>query len=126
MANTIKVFLVYAEEDYRFKDLVLGQVKTLKTPVEFVDMPAKQPWVPRWKAACRTRAFECDKAVVLISKKTTQGVGVQWELECIKESQMPVLGVYMEKLDRGSVPKELRDAKMIDWNWAEVSNFIQS
>ena len=78
--RTIRVFLAYAEEDYKFRDLVVGQAKSSHLPVEFADMPAKQPWVPRWKAACRTRAFECDKAIVLISRKTKQGAGVKWEV----------------------------------------------
>ena len=51
--STIRVFLAYAEEDYKFRDLVVGQAKSSHLPVEFADMPAKQPWVPRWRAACR-------------------------------------------------------------------------
>ena len=122
----IRVFLAYAEEDYKFRDLVVGQAKTANLSVEFADMPAKQPWVPRWKAACRTRAFECDKAIVLISRKTKQGAGVKWEMECISETQIPVLGVYTETCDKSAVPDELHDSRVIAWNWPEIAGFIQS
>ena len=88
-------------------------------------MPAKQPWVPRWKAACRTRAFECDAGIVLISKKTKQGAGVKWEMECIRDSGMPMLGVFMEKCDKSAIPDELHEARTIDWNWPDVASFIQ-
>ena len=124
--RTIRVFLAYAEEDYKFRDLVVGQAKSSHLPVEFADMPAKQPWVPRWKAACRTRAFECDKAIVLISRKTKQGAGVKWEVECIRESQIPVLGVCTEKCDPGLVPEELHETRIIEWNWPEIAGFIQA
>ncbi|HEY2012005.1 MAG TPA: hypothetical protein VGH38_00835 [Bryobacteraceae bacterium] len=125
-ARTIRIFLAYAEEDYKFKDILVNQAKAAKLPVEFADMPAKQPWVPRWKAACRSRAFECDAAIVLVSRKTKQGVGVMWEVECICDTQMPVLVVFMEKCDKGAVPDELRDFPAIDYNWPEVGSFIQS
>ena len=122
----IRVFLAYAEEDYKFRDLVVGQAKTAHLPVEFADMPAKQPWVPRWKAACRTRAFECDKAIVLVSRKTKQGAGVKWEVECIRESQIPVLVVYTEKCESSAVPDELYDQRTVEWNWPEIAGFIQA
>jgi len=124
--RTIRIFLAYAEEDYKFRDMVVNQAQSSHLPVEFADMPNKQPWVPRWKAACRTRAFECDKALVLISRKTKQGAGVKWEVACIAESQIPVLGVYTEKCDRSAVPDELRDERVIDWNWPEIAGFISA
>jgi hypothetical protein len=123
--QTIRIFLAYAEEDYKFRDLVVNQAKSAKLNVEFADMPAKQPWVPRWKAACRSRTFECDAAIVLVSKKTRQGAGVKWEMECIRDTQIPVLGILMEKIDSSAVPDELHDARMIEWNWPDVAAFIQ-
>src|SRR5579862_3723786 len=121
-----RIYLVYAEEDYKFRDILVGQAKTAKIAAEFADMPSKQPWVPRWKAACRTRAFECDKAILLISKKTKQAAGVKWEAECVRETQVPVLGIYMEKCDKSAVPDELADSRLIDWNWPDVATFIQA
>jgi len=121
-----RAFLIYAEEDYKFRDLVVNQAKTSHINVEFADMPTKQPWVPRWKTACRTRAFECDGAIVFISKKTKQGVGVKWELECVADTQVPVLGVYVEKGDKSLVPEEIGDSKLIEWNWSEIASFLQS
>ncbi|MBZ5626724.1 MAG: hypothetical protein LAQ69_49805 [Acidobacteriia bacterium] len=122
----VRTFLVYAEEDYRFRDLLVNQAKSLRLPVEFTDMPNKQPWVPKWKTTCRTRAFECDGAIVFISKKTRQGEGVKFELECVGETQMPVLGVYVEKGEKPALPDELRDSRVIEWNWPEIASFLQS
>jgi hypothetical protein len=124
--RTARTFLIYAEEDYRFKDLLISQAQSSKLPVEFSDMPNKQPWVPRWKTACRARAFECDGAIVLISPKTRQGTGVKFELECVNETQIPVLGIYVGKSDQGAVPEELHHSRLIEWNWPEIANFLQS
>ncbi len=122
----IRIFLVYAEEDYKFRDLLLSQAKSAKAAVEFADMPTKQPWVERWKGTCRTRVFECDGAIVLVSRKTKQGTGVKWELECALNAGIPLLGVYGEKCDYSSLPEELRDERLIEWNWAEIAAFIDS
>ncbi|HTS26446.1 MAG TPA: hypothetical protein VMH81_11275 [Bryobacteraceae bacterium] len=124
--RTVRAFLVYAEEDYRFKDLLINQARSAKLAVEFTDMPNKQPWVPRWKTACRSRMFDSDGAIVFISTKTKQGAGVQFELECLDEIRIPVLGVYVDKCERSATPEELQGSQLIDWNWALISGFLQS
>ena len=55
MATCIQIalLLVYAEEDYRYKDLLVVRPEAANLPVESaVDMPNREPWVPRWKIAC--------------------------------------------------------------------------
>jgi hypothetical protein len=127
MANRlIRVFLVYAEEDYKFRDLLLSLAKTAHLAVEFSDMPTKQPWVERWKGSCRTRIYESDGAIILLSKRTKQGAGVKWEVECALNSGIPLLGVFGEKTESSAVPEELRDERIIEWNWAEIQAFIES
>ncbi len=122
----VRVFLVYAEEDYKFRDLVINQARSSHLPVEFADMPTKQPWVERWKGACRTRTFECDGSIILVSKRLKQGSGVKWELECVANAGFPLLGVYVEKCERSAVPDELQDSSVIEWSWPEIAGFIDS
>ena len=126
MPNAIQTFLVYAEEDYRFRDQLIAQAKSSKLAVEFVQMPTKQPWVERWRGLCRTRAVECDGAIVLITRKTTQATGVKWELECVANAGIPILGVFADQCDKDSVPEEVRECQLINWNWPEIASFIQS
>jgi hypothetical protein len=125
-ARTVRTFLVYAEEDYRYKDLLVNQARSAKLPVEFTDMPNKQPWVPRWKTTCRSRVFESDGAIVFISAKTKQGAGVQFELECVDELRIPVLGDYVGKCEKSAAPEGLLDSRLIEWNWPEIAGFLQS
>ena len=127
MATPTRVYLIYAEEDYKFRDQLMTQARSAKLPVEFSDMPTKQPWVERWKMTVRTRAFQSDGAVVLISKKTKQANGLKWELECVANAQIPILGVFTEKLESSAVPDDLSDeARVVDWNAQEILAFIQS
>src|SRR3982750_2051140 len=113
----IRIFVIYAAEDHLFFDRLAEQARTAKLPVTFERMQAKQPWVPLWKGQCRTRMFGSDGAIVIISKKTQQGSGVSWELECAREAGTPTIGVHVDKYDKGTVPEGLGDAKIIDWNW---------
>jgi hypothetical protein len=119
-----RVFLIYAEEDYRFCDLMISQARSSKLAVEFAHMQVKQPWVPRWKGLCRARVRECNGAIVLISKKTHEAAGVKWELECACEGQLPILGIFVNQGDKGPVPEEIRDSPLIEWDWPEIAKFV--
>jgi hypothetical protein len=125
-SRSIRIFLVYAEEDYKFRDLMISQARNSRLGVEFADMPTKQPWVERWKGAVRTRTFECDGSIIFVSRKLKQGPGIKWELECVSNAGFPLLGVYTEKCDRSAIPDELDDSPVIDWNWPEIAGFIES
>ena len=122
----IRIFVIYAAEDHALFDRLAEQARAAKLPVAFERMQAKQPWVPLWKSQCRTRMVNSDGAIVLISKRTHQGSGVPFELQCAKEVQTPIIGVHVDKHERGKVPEDLGDARVIDWNWPEISSFILS
>ena len=49
--RTLRVYLAYAEGDERCRDLLVSEALREKLAVDFLYMPAKQPWVPRWKCA---------------------------------------------------------------------------
>lgn len=121
-----RIFVIYAEEDHLCFDRLSEQARTARVSVEFDRMQVKQPWVPMWKTQCRTRIFACDGAIVFLSKRTQQGIGITWELECARESDAPMLGVHVDKHEKGPVPAELRGARLIEWNWPEIAKFIQS
>jgi hypothetical protein len=120
-----KVFVIYASKDYPFFERLKTQARTANLPVEFDHIQAKQPWLPSWKSGCRNRIYECDAAIVLVSRNTMDG-GIGWELECAVDFAMPVLGVHVDKDHRGSVPKEPPGWVPIDWDLAGIARFIKS
>ena len=121
----IKVFVIHAPEDHQFFDKIKDQAHAAKLAVEFDRMQVKQPWVPGWKGQCRTRIYNCGGAIVMLSKSTNAG-GIGWELECAQAFDLPMLGVHTDKSKGGSVPEELRDSKVVEWNWPDIARFIQS
>jgi len=120
-----RVFVIYVPEDYLFFDRLAEHARSAKLPVEFDRMQVKQAWVPGWKGHCRTRIYRCDGAIVLIGKQTNQG-DAAWELECAQAFDIPMLGVHIDKPNSGSLPEELRDSAVIEWNWPQIARFIQS
>ena len=120
-----RVFVICASKEEAFFLRMIEQARNSKLAVEFDHMQAKQPWVPHWKAQCRTRIYPCEGALVLISKYTGEG-GLAWELECARTFEIPMLGVHVDPRERGVVPKELHDHTVIEWNWPDVARFIQS
>ena len=39
---------------------------------------------------------------------------------------MPIIGVYVNKNDKGEVPPELKGKKVIEWTWPGIAAFIDS
>ena len=123
--RTLRVYLAYAEGDERCRDLLVSEALREKLAVDFLYMPAKQPWVPRWKAACRDRVFQCDGAIIPITKRIHQAEGVRTELEYIGESGVPAIGIYMDRY-QGPVPAHYQHWPVVEWNWPQIASFIRS
>ncbi len=56
MAANDRIFVSFAAEDIRYRDLLIGQAKNEDSPFSFVDMSVKEPWDERWKTNCRARS----------------------------------------------------------------------
>jgi hypothetical protein len=82
MAKDKRVFTAFAVEDKTSRDFLVGQSKHDKTPFDFIDMSAQEPWDSKWKTNCRERISGCDGVVGLISKNTAKADGALWEIAC--------------------------------------------
>jgi hypothetical protein len=119
-----RIFISFAVEDARYRDLLVGQARNEGSPFEFVDMSAKEPWDDKWKTRCRTRIKGCDGAIALLSKNTGSADGARWEMKCCVDEEVPILGVQVHSNDRAPVPPELKGKRVIDWSWDGISKFI--
>ncbi len=126
MAKNNRIFVSFAVEDANYRDLLKGQAKNAKSPFDFVDMSAKEPWDEKWKTNCRTKIKGCDGLIALLSKKTWNADGAKWEMKCAKEEGIPMLGVHIHKDDKGAIPSELAGKKVIEWTWDGIAKFIDS
>jgi hypothetical protein len=121
-----KLFISFAIEDAKYRDLLKGQSKHDNCPFEFIDMSAKEPWDEKWKTNCKARIAGCDGVIALISKKTWSADGAKWEMACAKELEIPMLGVHIHADDKGAIPSELAGCKVIEWTWSGIKKFIDS
>ena len=121
-----RVFISFAIEDRKLRDIFVGQARNKYTPFDFVDMSVKSPWDSAWKTKCRERIRECDGVIALLSKKTWNAEGARWEMKCAIQEGIPIIGVHIHRDEIGAIPPELKGQKVIYWDWEEIGAFINS
>jgi len=126
MAKTHRIFISFAFEDAKYRDMLKGQARNDRSPFEFVDMSVKEPWDSQWKTRCRAKIKGCDGVIALLSKRTWNADGARWELKCAIEEGIPIIGVHIHKDDKGAIPPELKGKKVIEWTWAGIKQFLDS
>lgn len=119
-----RVFIAFAKEDERIRDLIKGQSLHTGTPFEYIDMSVKQAYSSAWKTKVRTRIRGCDGVIALLSKSSLRAAGEKWEIECAVEEKKPLLGLFIYKNDR-SKPAEMGSRPCITWTWDGIADFIR-
>lgn len=62
--------------------------------------------------------------IALISKRIHLASGARWEMKCALEEKLPTIGMQIKWNDKGAKPKELKNKKVIQWTWNNISDFI--
>ena len=119
-----RIFIGFAKEDIRHRDLLVGQAQHSVTPFEFRDMSLNEPFDEKWKTQCREKIRNCHGFVASLSKKTWRADGARWEMKCAAEEGIPSIGIHIHKDDRGAVPPELK-GRVILWRWETIANFVK-
>jgi nucleoside 2-deoxyribosyltransferase len=124
MAKTTKViFVAFAIEDVRQRDLLKGQSLHTDSPFEYVDMSVKEAYETDWKAKVQTRIRRSDGVIALVSKNTLSSSGEKWEIKCALDEGKPLIGMWAYTDDR-TRPAELAGKKIIEWTWDYIAGFI--
>lgn len=122
-----RVFISFAIEDSRLRDLLVGQAKNNNSPFEFVDMSVKKAWSSGWKTKCRTKIKGCDGVLAIITSNSMDADGERWELKCASEEGISRLGIWgNDEHARVQVPPELPKYKMRDWTWANIKTWLDT
>ena len=122
MANPKVIFVAFAIEDEKQRDLLKGQSLHPRAPYEFIDMSVKEAYDSGWKDKVRTRIRRSDGVIVLVSKNSTNSTGHKWEIACAKEEGKKVRGIWAYSNDR----TEIQGVTTYSWSDANISNFIDS
>lgn len=122
MADKKVVFVAFAIEDEKQRDLLKGQSLHPRAPYEFIDMSVKEAYDSGWKDKVRTRIRRSDGVIVLVSKNSTSSSGQKWEIACAKEESKKIRGIWAYSDDR----TEIQGVSTYTWTDANISNFIDS
>ena len=45
-------------------------------------------------------------------------------MKCANEEHIPMIGVHIDKNNKGAIPAELSGKKVIEWTWDGIADFI--
>lgn len=122
MDNKKTIFIAFAIEDEKQRDLLKGQSLNTNSSFEYVDMSVKEPYDTEWKKRVRTRIKRSDGVIALVSKDSLQSIGQMWEIDCTQEEKKKILGLWAYKDDRTNITG--LNTKV--WTWRNIENFINN
>jgi hypothetical protein len=122
MADKKVVFVAFAIEDERIRDMIKGQSLHTNSPFEYVDMSVKEAYDEEWKKKVRTRILRSDGVLAIVSKNSLNSSGQKWEIQYAKEEKKKIRGIWAYKDDRTG----LAGVNTMVWTWDNISNWIDS
>ncbi len=122
MADKKVIFVAFAIEDARIRDMIKGQSLHTDSPFEYVDMSVKEAYDEEWKKKVRTRILRSDGVLVIVSKNSLNSSGQKWEIQCAKEEGKPILGIRAYATDLSTI----LGISTVAWSDANISGFIDS
>lgn len=117
------IFVAFAIEDERQRDFLKGQSLHPRSPFEFIDMSVKEPYASDWKERVRTRIRRSDGVIALISKNTPASTGQLWEVQCAREEDKPIIGIWAYREDR-TRPSAMSWMNIVPWSDESITAFI--
>jgi len=122
MADKKVIFIAFAIEDVKQRDLLTGQSLHTKSPFEYIDMSVKQAYDSEWKERVRTRIKRSDGVIALVSKNSLTSSGQKWEIQCSREEKKKILGIHAYTDDRTN----LEGVNTKVWTWENITSFIDN
>lgn len=122
MADKKYVFVAFAIEDERSRNLLKGQALLTASPFEYIDMSVKEAYESEWQEKVRTRIRRSNGVIALVSKHSLASTGQKWEIECARKEGKPVLGMWVSSDDR----TQIAGLPTVPWDWSALTKFINS
>ena len=122
MTDKKVVFVAFAIEDVRVRDMIKGQSLHTASPFEYVDMSVKEAYDEEWKKKVRTRILRSDGVLVIVSKNSLSSSGQKWEIQCAKDEKKKIRGIWAYKEDR----TDAAGVNTMTWTWDNVAAWINS
>lgn len=116
------IFIAFAIEDERIRDLLKGQSLHTDCPFEYIDMSVKEAYETDWKDKVRTRIRRSDGLIAIVSSDSLTSSGQKWEIQCAKDEGLPILAIWGYRDDRTVVP----GINTVVWSWDGIAKFIDT
>jgi hypothetical protein len=120
MADKKTIFVAFAIEDERIRDMIKGQSLNTATPFEYIDMSVREAYTEEWKKKVRTRILRSHGVLAIVSKNSLASSGQKWEIQCAKDEKIPVRGIWAYKEDRTNLP----GVNTMVWTWDNIASWI--
>lgn len=120
MANKKTIFIAFAIEDEKIRNMIKGQSLHTNSSFEYIDMSVKEAYEDEWKKKVRTRILRSDGVLVIASKNSLKSSGQKWEIQCAKEEKKKVRGIWAYKDDR----TDIAGVNTMVWTWNNIANWI--
>lgn len=122
MASKKTIFVAFAIEDEKIRNMIKGQSLNTESPFEYIDMSVKDAYDDEWKKKVRTRILRSDGVLVIVSKNSLSSSGQKWEINCTKEEKKKMRGIWAYKDDRTN----LEGVNTMVWTWDNIASWIDS
>jgi hypothetical protein len=116
------IFVAFAIEDERIRDLIKGQSLHTDTDFEYTDMSVKEAYDEEWKKKVRTRILRSDGVLAIVSKNSLTSTGEKWEIQRAKDEKKKIRGIWAYKEDR----TDLEGVNTMVWTWDNIKDWINS
>lgn len=116
------IFVAFAIEDERQRDLLKGQSLHTSSTFEYIDMSVKEAYLTEWKKRVRTRIRRSDGVIIMVSKNSLNSSGQKWEIQCAREEGKRILGIWAYKDDR----TDIAGLNIKPWTKENLRTFIES
>lgn len=124
------VFISFAHEDIDEVNLLRGQAKNDKLPIEFNDWSVStsinSERAPYIKQKISERMAQSSLTVVYLSVRASKSKWVKWEIEESLRKGKKVIGVFAGKIQPRSLPTAIKQHKIKCVPWSKLSEAIKS
>lgn len=122
----VRTFISFAAEDIKYRDIFISQAKKYDSSIQVSNWSEQEPCDEKWKTKCGEDIKKIQLMIMLIGEKTYSSSGACWEVAVANEMGIPIIGIHIDKNNKGPVPKELDGIPVIEWKWHGITDTIKS
>ena len=119
------VFISFAADDARIRDLLIGQSKHPDVTWKMRDRSLHEPFDNAWRTKTKEIIAQSDALIALVGKDTHRAEGAIWEIKTALTLGVPVFGVHISKDDKGTVPACLKGNPVIVWSREGIARELE-